>query len=42
MSDTITTTFVGVLNGMNVWEVYKDGVLIGTNVSAPPDDDQDG
>ena len=27
----ITTTYIGVIDGMKTWEVYLDGVLIGTN-----------
>ena len=37
----ITTEYVGVIDGMNVWNVYKDGALIGTNRSAPDDAEPD-
>ena len=39
MSDSIdvTTTYVGVINGLNTWEVRDGrGNLIGTNQSSPP------
>lgn len=34
----ITTTFIGRVNGMDVYEVHKDGELIGTNVSWPEEE----
>lgn len=36
---TVTTTYVGTINGLDVFEVYKDGDLIGTNVSARDEQD---
>jgi len=31
----VETTYIGIVDGLETWEVYKDGVLIGLNQSAP-------
>ena len=31
----IETKYIGIVDGLKTWEVYKDGVLIGLNQSAP-------
>lgn len=33
----IETKYIGIVDGLETWEVYKDGVLIGTNQSALED-----
>jgi len=33
----IETKYIGIVDGLDTWEVYKDGVLIGSNQSAPTD-----
>jgi len=33
----ITTIFIGVIDGMKTWEVFLDGVLIGTNQTTDED-----
>ena len=31
----IDIKYIGVIDGLDTWEVYKDGNLIGTNQSTP-------
>jgi hypothetical protein len=31
----ITTKYIGIVDGLETYEVYLDGVLIGTNQSMP-------
>jgi hypothetical protein len=31
----ITNKYIGIVDGLDTWEVYLDGELIGTNQSAP-------
>ena len=34
----IETKYVGIIQGLETWEVYKDGELIGINQSAPTEE----
>jgi hypothetical protein len=36
----ITTKYIGVIDGLETYEVYADGLLIGTNQSMPDEEQE--